>query len=374
MRIDWETATEFDTVGFYVARGNSSAGPFAHVSPFIPHTGDTVVGATYVFTDGIPVVNQTYYYRLEVLNTNQTIDYHGPITATAGVPATNTLTPTNTRTATATSTRTRTPTFTPTTQPSTKSAFRRRHPAAESKRRRVCRQARRSHHDPLVVSQPPSPVVFPATPTLASAPANSQPTAPIATSVPPLSNASPLATAVPPPTAATNIVQASAPALVPVEATPGVAAPVVVATEAAPPAAPADSAHGDALVLIVRSHSVPRYCLRHLAPGSSIMSSLRFSKRAAWVLAAGCGVFAVVAIGWAVSLSRSPSVTTPIPGTRVMKLLVADEGIVSVNLAEIGWGDVDSATLQVKHDGAAQPTWIDGDTCASTRRSVPRAT
>jgi len=96
------------------------------------------------------------------------------------------------------------------------------------------------------------------------------------------------------------------------------------------------------------------------------MSSLRFSKRTAWILAAGCGVLAVIAIGLAVALSRSPSAATPIAGARaaraarVVKLLVSGEGIVSVRLAELGWGDVDSATLQVKRDDTAQPTWIDG--------------
>jgi hypothetical protein len=92
------------------------------------------------------------------------------------------------------------------------------------------------------------------------------------------------------------------------------------------------------------------------------MSSIHFSKRAAWVLAAGCSVLALAAIILAVSLSRSPSAATRPPATRVLKLLVADEGIVGVNLAELGWDDVNSPTLQVKRDGMAQPAWIDGHT------------
>ena len=93
-----------------------------------------------------------------------------------------------------------------------------------------------------------------------------------------------------------------------------------------------------------------------------MMSLLRFSRRAAWVLAAGCGALAVVVLGLAVVLSRSPSAAPPSVGAHVVKLLAADEGILSVEPAELGWGDVDRATLQVKHDGTAQPTWIDGDT------------
>jgi hypothetical protein len=255
MRIDWETATELDTAGFYVARGNSFTGPFAQVSPYMPHEGDTVVGATYVFTDRIPAVNQTYYYRLEVIDTDQSINYHGPITATASVPATNTFTPTSTRpptftpTRTPTSTPSATPTATPTTRPGTDDAA----PSTTSSRRieatpRIPTGSTVTPQ-PTFASRPASPVAFPATPTLAAAPANSQPEAPPATSVTPLSNVSPLATAEPPFPAATHIVQASALAFA--EATPGVVAPVVVATESSDATTPAASTLGEALLLIV---------------------------------------------------------------------------------------------------------------------------
>ena len=251
--VKWETATEFDTVGFFIARRDSSTGPFARVSPFIPHEGDTVVGATYVFTDGIPALNQTYYYRLEVINTNQTIDYHGPITATTSVPATNTPTPT--RTSTATSTLTRTPTFTPTATPTTQPSTEVSDPPAGSNNRieatpRAATGATITPR-PTSTSGSSSPVAFAAAPTTASDPVNSQPTAPVATAAPPVSDAALVATAVPPSPAATNIAQAAVPALVPAAAAPGVAAPVVVATEAVSPATPANSIHSGALVLVV---------------------------------------------------------------------------------------------------------------------------
>lgn len=247
--IIWETATEFDTVGFYIARSDSFTGPFARVSPFKLHEGDTVVGATYVFTDGSTVLNQTYYYRLEVINTNQSIDYHGPITATTSVPATNTPTPTHTPTAT--STLTRTPTATPTTQPSTEVVD---PPAASDDRIEATPRAATGATitpRPTFANDSSSPVAFAAAPTDASTPVNPQPAEPVATLAPPVSNTSPVATAVPPPPAAANIAQAVAPALVPVEAAPAAPAPVVVATEAVSPATPANSAHSGALVLIV---------------------------------------------------------------------------------------------------------------------------
>jgi hypothetical protein len=93
-----------------------------------------------------------------------------------------------------------------------------------------------------------------------------------------------------------------------------------------------------------------------------MMPSPHSSKRAAWLVAAGCGVLAVVALGLAVWLSRSPSAATPLSSARVLKLLAADEGIIAVRPAELGWSNVDLAAVQVKHDGIAQPTWLDGDT------------
>jgi hypothetical protein len=91
-----------------------------------------------------------------------------------------------------------------------------------------------------------------------------------------------------------------------------------------------------------------------------MMPPFRFSKRTARLLAAGCGVLAVVAIGLAVWLSQTPTIT-PISNARSVKFLVAEEGIVSVNPVSIGWGGVDPATVQVKHDDVPLPTWIDGD-------------
>ena len=255
VRIDWKTATELDTSGFYITRSNSATGPFAQVSPFIPHEGDTISGWTYVYTDVIPALNRTYYYFLEAVNNDQSLDPHGPIAVAAGIPSTKTpaptLTPTQTRTLTLTPTRTRTPTpsATPTTQPSTDVSV----PSDASDIIEVTPRLATGETitpQPTVASQPPSPVVHVPTSSLASAPANSQPTAPSATSKPPLGNTSPLATVAPPPTDM-NVLQAPASALVPAEAAPGVAAPVVVATEAASPAASTDSTHGDAFILVV---------------------------------------------------------------------------------------------------------------------------
>ena len=114
--IHWETATEFNTLGFFVTRSTSAVDPFARVSNFIPNQGDTITGAQYVFTDTTTILNVTYWYKLEEITTDQQSIFYGPITATAGIPATAISTPTASPTATRTPTGapTRTPTPTPT--------------------------------------------------------------------------------------------------------------------------------------------------------------------------------------------------------------------------------------------------------------------
>jgi hypothetical protein len=84
--VDWETATEFDTVGFFVMRSDFALGPYARVSDFIPHEGDTVIGAQYDWLDETTILGQTYFYRLEEITAHQISIFYGPIAVTAGSP------------------------------------------------------------------------------------------------------------------------------------------------------------------------------------------------------------------------------------------------------------------------------------------------
>ena len=84
--LEWETATEFNTLGFFVARSDSAQGSYIRVSDFIPHEGDTVVGAQYDWIDETTELGHTYFYRLEEITANQTSVFYGPIVATAGSP------------------------------------------------------------------------------------------------------------------------------------------------------------------------------------------------------------------------------------------------------------------------------------------------
>ena len=250
--IEWETATEFDTVGFFIGRSDSSTGTFTRVSDFIPHEGDTVVGAQYVFVDENTALNQTYFYRLEVINTDQSVDYHGPIAAVAGVEATDTPTPSRTPTATATPIRTPTftpsPTATPTTQPNTQVT----NPTAPANGGSVATP--RIVTGATVTPQPTasggssSPGVPAAPPTVSSGADGSQPSAPDATSVASVPAESAAATAAPPPGA--DVAQLPAPTFAPPDAVPAIVAPVVIATEAAPSSAPTNSTNASAFILI----------------------------------------------------------------------------------------------------------------------------
>ncbi len=82
--VQWETAIELDTAGFYVARSPNAAGPWTRVSNFIPAEGDAVTGALYNWIDETTILNHRYYYRLEVINTDATVDYYGPIFVSTG--------------------------------------------------------------------------------------------------------------------------------------------------------------------------------------------------------------------------------------------------------------------------------------------------
>jgi hypothetical protein len=247
--VEWETATELDTIGFFIARSDSFDGPFTRLGDFIPHEDDTgLVGAQYFYLDEDTVLNRTYYYRLEVVNTDQSVDYYGPISATAGVLASDTATPTRTPTTTRTPTITPSPATTATTQPATEVT----NPTEPSS---VANTPTLNVVSGATVTPRPTSasgssdlVAFTATPTLLPDQVDSQQPQSAVTSVPSIPDTSTVVTAVPP--TAGDVAQAPAPTLVPTDAVPAIAAPVVIATEAAPSPAATSSTQSGALMLI----------------------------------------------------------------------------------------------------------------------------
>ncbi len=109
--IEWQTATELNTVGFIVERSTQPDTGFAAITEVIAAVGDQLSGWTYdpVADDSLDLVlGTTYWYRLIVINSSPPNDVIDPVAVKVGEE--NTLTPTSSPTATAT----RTPTATPT--------------------------------------------------------------------------------------------------------------------------------------------------------------------------------------------------------------------------------------------------------------------
>ncbi len=134
VRLRWETASELDNAGFYVRRSLSQSGSFDRISAFIPSRGDSLIGATYAYTDTNVIIGTVYWYQLETVDFSQNSQFYDPVsavpgsasatqTAIAAAPAT--VTPTATRTATSANSATPTLTRTPTTTfaPSSTSAY-----------------------------------------------------------------------------------------------------------------------------------------------------------------------------------------------------------------------------------------------------------
>ena len=68
VNVEWNTATEIDTAGFFLYRSNSPDGEFTLINKegeLIPSQGNAFSGATYLFTDENVEPGETYYYLIE---------------------------------------------------------------------------------------------------------------------------------------------------------------------------------------------------------------------------------------------------------------------------------------------------------------------
>lgn len=108
--IRWETASEVKIAGYYVNRSLQAAATYSRVSALIPALGEGIGGAIYEYIDTGLTNGTVYYYKLEVVETDNTSTFHGPIFTT---PGNATYTPTASQTPTATRTRTAIPSSTP---------------------------------------------------------------------------------------------------------------------------------------------------------------------------------------------------------------------------------------------------------------------
>ncbi len=115
IHLTWKTGSEVNNIGFNLLRSTSDSGPFDQINPEIISSCFCVGGVTYTFDDADVSAGQTFYYKLQSVNTSGGTEEYGPVSA-ALVAATATPTQTNTPRPTATRTtapvRTATPTST----------------------------------------------------------------------------------------------------------------------------------------------------------------------------------------------------------------------------------------------------------------------
>jgi membrane-bound inhibitor of C-type lysozyme len=83
--VAWQTGSEVDTAGFNIWRCATPTGTFAKVNAvLIPAQGTGVGGASYSWVDTNVSARQTWYYKLEDIDTHGLSTMHGPVSAIVG--------------------------------------------------------------------------------------------------------------------------------------------------------------------------------------------------------------------------------------------------------------------------------------------------
>jgi hypothetical protein len=79
----WQTGTEVDNAGFNLWRAEAADDTYTKLNDtLIPAQGDPVSGASYTYTDDDVIQGNTYYYKLEDVDTRGVSTLHGPVSAT----------------------------------------------------------------------------------------------------------------------------------------------------------------------------------------------------------------------------------------------------------------------------------------------------
>ena len=82
--INWSTATEFETAGYFVYRSSESDGDYTQLNDLlITGSPDPLSGGDYEFVDNDVRPGQTYYYILQEVEFSGNTNPEGPIEATA---------------------------------------------------------------------------------------------------------------------------------------------------------------------------------------------------------------------------------------------------------------------------------------------------
>lgn len=113
IQLQWETASELDSAGFYVTRSLSPTGTFVRISEFYPSQGDDMTGEEYDHEDEDVVAGVVYYYKLEMVDTQGNSTFTDPVGgALGGTPTVTAFSATPTRPSPTPTTPAPTPTLT----------------------------------------------------------------------------------------------------------------------------------------------------------------------------------------------------------------------------------------------------------------------
>lgn len=113
VKVDWETISETNTSGFKIFKATSQAGPWSQLGGKIPALGGPLAGHIYIIEDNAITPSTTYYYKLEVIRNDESVQQTvGPVRMVSD-PSSASPTPRPSSTSRPTSTRipTRTPTL-----------------------------------------------------------------------------------------------------------------------------------------------------------------------------------------------------------------------------------------------------------------------
>jgi hypothetical protein len=81
----WTTGSEVDTAGFHIWRASQANGAYVKVTPtLLPATGISPGGASYTWMDTNVTSGQTWFYKLEDIDTLGVSTFHGPVSTTVG--------------------------------------------------------------------------------------------------------------------------------------------------------------------------------------------------------------------------------------------------------------------------------------------------
>lgn len=97
--LEWQTAAELNLSGFILYRSNNASGSYQRLnSTIISSTGNALLGDTYTYQDSNLTNGTEYFYRLDFIRSDQSVDSYYPLRIIPGANATGSapLTPVTT--------------------------------------------------------------------------------------------------------------------------------------------------------------------------------------------------------------------------------------------------------------------------------------